>query len=132
MSNYPDFTFAHTGLNVADMDAAVSWYVENLNLSVARRVEGVMTFLADPTGRVILELYANPSEAVLDFSSTHWLTFHLAFLADDPELVADRLVAAGATVSDAYKVTPSGDRMIMLQDPFGLSIQLIQRSQPMF
>ena len=132
MSHYPDFTFAHTGLNVVDMDAAASWYVENLKLTIARKVEGTMTFLADPTGRVILELYANPSAAVLELPATHWLTFHLAFLVDDPEAAAEKLLAAGATIYDAYKLTPAGDQMIMLQDPFGLSIQFIKRSQPMF
>jgi catechol 2,3-dioxygenase-like lactoylglutathione lyase family enzyme len=132
MSHYPDFTFAHTGLNVADMEAAAAWYVENLNLIVARKVEGTAIFLADPTGRVVLELYSNPAAPVLDFPEVHFLTLHLAFLAEDPQAAADKLIAAGARIAEVFKVTPAGDKMIMLQDPFGLSIQFIRRFEPMF
>lgn len=132
MSKYPEFTFAHTGLNVHNMDAVSDWYVRNLNLTVARRVEGVMTFLADPTGRVIIEFYANGTAPVLKFPETHSLTLHLAFLVKDPKGTAERLVAAGATVAEEYKITPAGDSMVMLQDPFGISVQIIRRADPMF
>ena len=132
MSEYPDSTFAHAGLDVADMDAVVEWYVANLGLTVARKAEGVMTFLADPTGRVIVEFYANPSAAVMDFPESHPLTFHLAFLVEDPDATAERLLAAGATVAEASKTTAAGDRMVMLRDPFGIRIQFIRRAVPMF
>ena len=132
MSKYPDSTFAHVGLNVDDMDAVAEWYVEHLGLTVVRRVEGTMTFLADPTGRVVAEFYANPAAAVMDFPATHPLTLHLAFLTEDPDATAERLLAAGATVAEAAKTTPAGDRMVMLRDPFGISIQFIRRADPMF
>lgn len=132
MSQYPDFTFAHAGLNVPDMDAVRDWYIKNLNLTVARYTPDVFCFLADPTGRVVLEVYHNPQGPVLDFPRTHFLTMHLAFLAADPQAIADKLIAAGATVADPYKETPAGDRMIMLQDPFGISLQFIRRKEPMF
>ncbi len=127
-----DFSFAHAGLNVADMEATVAWYVENLNLKVVRAVPGNMSFLADPSGRPILELYSNPAAAVLDFPETHFLTMHLAFIADDPQAAADKLCAAGARVVEPFKITDAGDRMVMLKDPFGISIQLIRRAVPMF
>ncbi|MDF1569576.1 MAG: VOC family protein [Spirochaetaceae bacterium] len=132
MNKHPNFTFAHAGLNVDDLDAASDWYTKHLGLSVARSVPGNMTFLADPTGRVIIEFYANKSAPVLDFHRTHFLSLHLAFLVDDPEAAAERLVAAGATIAEAFKVTDAGDRMVMLQDPFGISVQLISRAEPMF
>ena len=132
MGRYPDSTFAHVGLNVADMDAVSDWYVKHLGLTIARRIEGSMTFLADPTGRVVVEFYANPAAAVMDFPSTHPLTLHLAFLADDPDATAEQLIGAGATVAEAAKTTPAGDRMVMLRDPFGICVQLIRRANPMF
>ena len=133
MSKYADFTFAHAGLNVEDFKAAEAWYVENLNLTVARSVPGNMSFLADPTGRVILEVYSNKAASVMDFKKTHFLTLHMAFLVEDPERTAEKLVKAGATITDPFKVVPgSGDKMIMLQDPYGLSIQFIKRKEPMF
>ncbi len=132
MSNNPDYTFAHVGLNVENMDAVCDWYMLNLNLTIARRVEGATTFLADPTGRVIVEFYANSTAVVMDYKASHFLTFHLAFLVDDPDAVASRLISAGATVADEAKTTPTGDRMVMLRDPFGICLQFIRRSEPMF
>ena len=131
MSDYADFTFAHAGLNVEDFKAAEAWYVENLNMTVARSVPGNMSFLADPTGRVILEVYSNKTAPVMDFKKTHFLTLHMAFLVEDPQKTAEKLVKAGATIIDPFKTVPdSGDQMIMLQDPYGLSIQFIKRKNP--
>lgn len=132
MGNYPDSTFAHIGMNVPDVDAVTDWYVRHLGLTVVRRTDGGMVFLADPTGRVVAEFYSNPAAAVLDFHSSHPLTLHLAFLAEDPDAMAERLIAAGATVAEAAKTTPAGDRMVMLRDPFGICVQLIRRAAPMF
>ncbi len=132
MSSYPDFTFAHAGLNVADRDACAQWYVDNLNLSIVRSVPGNMIFLADPTGRVVLEIYSNPAAPVLNFEDIHFLSLHLAFLVEDPAKKADELIAAGATIAEDYKVTDVGDRMIMLRDPYGVCVQLIKRQEPMF
>ena len=106
--------------------------VENLGLSIVRKVPGNMTFLADPGGRPVLELYSNPSAGVMDFSGTHFLSMHLAFLVADPQAIADKLCAAGAKVVEPFKVTDAGDRMVMLKDPFGISIQFIRRARPMF
>ena len=132
MGTYPDFTFAHTGLNVSDRDACAAWYTEHLNLKVVRSVPGNMIFLADQTGRVVLEIYSNPAAPVLDFTDIHFLSLHLAFLVEDPDGKAKELIAAGATVAEEYKVTDVEDRMIMLRDPFGVCIQLIKRKEPMF
>ena len=132
MKNHADFTFAHIGLNVENMEAAVAWYVENLGFGVIRKVPGNMTFLADPGGRPVLELYSNPSAGVMDFFGTHFLSMHLAFLAADPRDAAEKLCAAGAVVVEPFKITDAGDRMVMLKDPFGISIQFVRRARPMF
>lgn len=132
MSTYPDSTFAHIGLNVTDVKAVADWYKANLGLTAARWVGDSVVFLADPTGRVIIEFYTNPAEPVLDYKSTHFLTFHLAFLADDPDEISAKLQAVGATVAEEAKTTPAGDRMVMLRDPFGICIQFLRRSEPMF
>jgi uncharacterized glyoxalase superfamily protein PhnB len=132
VSSFPDFTFAHAGLNVADRDACAQWYVNNLNLSIVRSVPGNMIFLADPNGRVVLEIYSNPAAPVLAFDGIHFLSLHLAFLVEDPAKKADELIAAGAAVAEDYKITDAGDRMIMLRDPYGVCVQLIKRQEPMF
>jgi uncharacterized glyoxalase superfamily protein PhnB len=88
-------------------------------------------FLADSTGRVLLEIYHNPKVAVPDYPATDPLILHLAFVVEDVAAERDRLVAAGATVVDAFNQTEVGDRMAMLRDPWGFPIQLMKRAEPM-
>jgi catechol 2,3-dioxygenase-like lactoylglutathione lyase family enzyme len=126
-----DYTFEHVALNVADKDKAERWYTRYLNMTVARSVPGQKSFLADPTGRVCLELYSNDSAEKLDFDRYHPLALHLAFHVRDVEAAAEDLLNAGATVEEAMKEV-SGDQMMMLRDPFGLAIQLVHRRNPMF
>ena len=130
MADYPDFTFEHLAINVADKDAAERWYVENLNLRVARSVPGVMCFLADVTGRVVLELYAKDAVDRLDFANQHCLTFHLAFTVNDIKSAARSLIEAGAQNADDYRIAGE-DELMMLRDPFGVCIQLVHRKQPL-
>ena len=54
--------FEHFALNVPDVRAHAQWYVDHLGFTVARRREDApfMHFLADDTGRIIVELYSNP------------------------------------------------------------------------
>jgi catechol 2,3-dioxygenase-like lactoylglutathione lyase family enzyme len=123
--------FEHFALNVPDAAAAAKWHVENLGLRVARsRKDSPFTsFLADDTGRVILEVYSNPAAPFTEFRSAHPLCFHIAFVADDPRAVRDRLVAAGAVF--AYEETlPDGSHLIMVRDPWGIPIQLVRRQTP--
>jgi glyoxylase I family protein len=131
---HPEFTFEHAALNLKDADqvsAAERWYTRHLCLRTVRRTPSGAIFLADPTGRVVLELYANPAAPALDLPAQHFLSFHLAFLSADPEETARRLVSAGATIAEAAKEV-NGDRMIMLRDPFGVCLQLMRRREPLF
>ncbi|MFP4384310.1 MAG: VOC family protein [Spirochaetia bacterium] len=132
MSKHPDYTFAHTGLNVSEPKKAAEWYVENLSMKITRSSPPKAYFLADPTGRVILEIYGNRDEVTLPFREIRPMTFHLAFLVDNVKAEMERLLTKGCTVSDEYKETASGDKMVILRDPFDLHIQLIYRSNPMF
>ena len=42
-----------------------------------------------------------------------------------------RLLAAGASAEGEALVTPTGDHVAMLRDPWGLAIQFVHRAQPM-
>jgi len=131
MSNSQDtIRFEHAALNLPDYQAATAWYKEHLGLQIARDYPGEKTFLADGHGRTILELYTNPDAPFLDLHQTNSLSLHLAFNVDDPDTTADRLVAAGASLESA-PVDSGPDRVIWLKDPFGVSIQLIRRQDPM-
>jgi catechol 2,3-dioxygenase-like lactoylglutathione lyase family enzyme len=123
--------FEHFALNVPDAKAHAEWYVTHLGLRYARtRQDAPFTsFLADDTGRVFLEIYSNATAAVPDYKAAHPLCFHLAFVADDPDAVRARLVAAGAT--PAYEErAPDGSYLIMVRDPWGVPLQLVRRGTP--
>lgn len=123
----------HSAWPVEDPVAAADWYVRHLGLRIVRSggPPAHARFLADSTGRVLLEIYNNPKVRVPDYRSMDPLLLHLAFVVDDVARERDRLVAAGATVVDAWTVTDAGDQMAMLRDPWGFSLQLLKRAQPM-
>ena len=55
---------------------------------------------------------------------------HVAFAVEEATPIKERLVAAGATpVSDS--VLEDGTRLVMLRDPWGVALQLVQRAVPL-
>ncbi len=123
----------HVALNVADPAKMAQWYVDNLGMKVMR--EGPppvnMRFIADSDGNMMLELYHNPPDAVPNYASMDPLLLHVAFMVEDVEAVRQKLIAAGATPVDEVTVTPAGDKLAMLRDPWGLAIQFVRRADPM-
>ncbi len=123
--------FEHFALNVPDARAMSRWYVEQLAFQVVRRREDApyTHFLADETGRVVAELYTNPSAVIPDYAAQHPLVFHFAVFTTDARAEQQRLVKAGATLfSD--ETAPDGSRLAMLRDPWGVPLQLCQRANP--
>jgi len=59
------------------------------------------------------------------------LSLHIAFMVDDGKAICDKLVAAGATVAGDVNITPAGDEIAMLRDPWGVPIQFVKRAEPM-
>jgi catechol 2,3-dioxygenase-like lactoylglutathione lyase family enzyme len=124
--------FEHFALNVPDAPAMSLWYESHLGLTVIKKMEEspFMTFLADDSGTVMLEIYTNPKGETLDFNSFHPLAVHLALVSEYPTADKDRLMEAGATLfSD--EVLADGSHLIMLRDPWGVSLQLCKRAKPM-
>lgn len=123
--------FEHFALNVPDARTQAQWYVEHLGFKILRggSEPPYMHFLGDETGRVFLELYSNPAAAIPDYFAAHPLLFHLAVVARDGGAERRRLEAAGATLfsDDAL---PDGTRLVMLRDPWGVPLQLCQRTLP--
>ena len=56
--------FEHFAINVADPPAVAAWYVEHLGMQIVRQgaAPAHMHFLADATGRVVMERYCNPPD----------------------------------------------------------------------
>jgi glyoxylase I family protein len=64
-----------------------------------------------------------------DYAAAHPLVLHVAFFAPDAGAAQAKLVEAGATAfSD--DTMPDGSRLIFVRDPWGVPVQLCQRSKP--
>jgi catechol 2,3-dioxygenase-like lactoylglutathione lyase family enzyme len=124
--------FEHFALNVSEPLKMSSWYEIHLGLTVVKKMEEApfMTFLADDSGTIMLEIYCNPNGPVFDFPNQHPLSVHLAFVSENPTADKERLISAGASLfSD--DILPDGSHLVMLRDPWGLAIQFCKRSDPM-
>ncbi len=124
--------FEHFALNVPDAPDHARWYVHHLGFKVVRsRTDAPYThFLADETGRVVIELYTNPKAPIPDYAAQHPLVFHVAVVAADAKAECARLQKAGATLF-IEEPQPDGSMLIMMRDPWSVALQLCQRANPM-
>ena len=125
--------FEHLAVNVDDPVAMADWYCRHLGMSVARQGQAPdhMHFLADASGRLVLEIYRAVPDQVPDYGAMHPLLLHIAFATDDARGEVERLVEAGCTALGGVRVNADGDHMARLRDPWGLALQLCQRAEPM-
>ena len=123
----------HVALQVSDPVAMAQWYVQHLGCSIARSTgaPSFIHFLKDASGHSMIEIYCNPRVAVPDYATMDVMLVHVAFYSDDPRADRDRLMKAGATIAEDHIVTPAGDEMLILRDPWSLPLQLVKRAQPM-
>ena len=121
----------HFAYQVAEPPAVTDWYCEHLGFSVKRAGNDVAQtyFLADESGQVMIEIYANPAIEVPPYRDMNPLTLHLAFVCDDIPQTIERLQQVGATIAVETMITPIGDELVMLRDPWGMAIQLCNRAQ---
>ena len=123
----------HVGYMVADPPAVAAWYSEHLGFQVLRGLDAspFTQFVADASGRIMIEIYNNPKAQVPDYASLDPLVLHLGFVVEDVDATCVRLLAAGASQAGDCLLTGAGDRLWMLRDPWGMAIQLCQRKNPM-
>jgi glyoxylase I family protein len=123
--------FEHFALNVPSAQAQAAWYAAHLNFTITRSLQTApyTHFLADETGRTIVELYTNPQALIPDYPTLHPLCFHLAVVAPDARAERARLELSGATLF-REDPQPDGTLLIMMRDPWGLPLQLCQRVSP--
>jgi glyoxylase I family protein len=124
--------FEHFATNVPDPRAQAAWLVEHLGMRILRAEAQppYAHFLADSTGRPVLEIYANPQDPIPEHASVHHLRLHWAFVSADPLLDRGRLEGAGATFVEEARL-PDGSHIITLRDPWGLPVQLCKRAVPL-
>lgn len=120
----------HIAYQVAEPAAVSDWYCDNLGFSVKRAGTDVAQthFLADESGQIMIEIYANPTIDVPPYWEMDPLTLHLAFVCGDISQSIKRLQEAGATIATETMITPLGDELAMLRDPWGMAIQLCNRA----
>src|SRR5476649_1113742 len=109
----------HIAWQVPDPVALADWYIQHLGFRVVRRGKGpsLAHFLADGSGRVVIEVYNNPAASMPDYPAMNPLMLHLAFAVPDILETRDRLVKAGATIAEDITTTHAGDDLVMLRDP---------------
>ena len=106
------------------------WYRDNLGFEIIRRAgddkEGV-SFVVDSAGQTVLELGRLPEGPPLDPHTLSPLQLHIAVACDDPTAEAKQLVAAGAElIGESPRNAYKGEK-VLLRDPWGFVIQLINR-----
>lgn len=123
----------HFAINVSDPLGMGRWYVRHLGFTVKRRTVDppYIHFLADDSGQVMIEIYGNEAADVANFEAMHPLSLHLALVSQDVDKDVERLVAAGARLHGEIATSAAGDRMAMVKDPWGFTLQLVQRQKPM-
>lgn len=125
----------HVGYMVEDPIRVAEWYCAHLGFRVARgmQVSPFTHFLVDSAGQSMLEIYNNPAAQVPDYAALDPLVLHVAMDVGEEgiETVRDRLLAAGASLYSDLTLTPAGDQLIMLRDPWGLALQLARRMNAM-
>jgi glyoxylase I family protein len=126
-----DFFFEHTAINVPDATGMAKWYQENINMQIVRKAQNQTHFLADASGRTVLEIYTNPAAPVPDYTRQAPLVLHIAFQVDNVKECTEKLVNAGAGIVEPVNTTESGDEMAMLRDPWGIALQILKRAEPM-
>ena len=124
----------HFAMNVKDPVAVAKWYTDHLGMRVVRAgaAPTFTTFMTDESNAVMIEIYCNTNALVPDYATMDPLIEHLAFVATGNirDTIA-RLLSAGATLYSDVSVTPAGDDLAMLRDPWGFAIQLARRQKPM-
>jgi predicted enzyme related to lactoylglutathione lyase len=75
-------------------------------------------------------LYTNTDAPIPDYAAMNQYTLHVAFAVEDAAAVRDRLVSAGATLVDETGSLASSI-LVFLRDPWGVTLQLCQRSRPL-
>jgi glyoxylase I family protein len=129
----PDMNIEHIALNVPDPVAMAEWYTRSLGMRVVRSFDNATHthFIGDESGRVVLEMYRHESAPVPDYFAMDPMVLHIAFVTPQVEETRQRLLAAGATAVGETTLTPAGDQLAMLRDPWGVPVQLVRRARPL-
>jgi predicted enzyme related to lactoylglutathione lyase len=118
-------------IDVDDIERAITFYTQGLNLRVGRRLKSDWVELLGASSTIDL-LREAPGSAPLGEAhaqrrdyTRHWTPVHLDFVVDDADAVAQRLVALGGVLERPIQQRRWG-RMANLADPWGHGLDLLQ------
>ncbi len=121
----------HTRMRVSDVERTVKFYVEALELKVARRnisPRGAqIVFLATPNSDEEIEICQMPPGAPAVVVQPDLV--HLAFEVEDLAEFTRKVEAKGFKLSDGPTKTGSGSVIAFLDAPEGYEVELIQRAK---
>jgi lactoylglutathione lyase len=122
--------YLHTMVRVSDLDSSLKFYRDALGLEVVREYEV-------PSGRFTLVYLAAPGDADAQIELTYnWdaedygsaRNFgHVAYAVDNVYALCERLQSHGVTILRP----PRDGRMAFVRSPDNISIELLQRGQPL-
>ncbi len=117
-------------LDVDDIEAAVRFYTEGLELRVGRRFDsGFVELLGGEVPLYLLakQAYTAPFPGALGVRdyARHWTPVHLDFVVDDVEAALARARVAGATLEGEVSEHAYG-RLALCADPFGHGFCLLE------
>lgn len=127
--------YLHTMIRVADLDAALAFWVGKLGLVETRRLDNeagrfTLVFLAAPEDEARARSERSPEvELTYNWDPQTYAggrNFgHLAYVVDDIYALCASLQAAGVTINRP----PRDGRMAFVRSPDGISVELLQKGE---
>jgi hypothetical protein len=119
----------HIGFLVDNPISMGNWWAANLDFKILRQLgndEDGVTFIKD-NGNTILEFGKIITKETFNFNKIKPLQIHIAIECENPEMESRRLIKNGAKLIGESQRTEYKGEMILIRDPFGAVIQLINR-----
>lgn len=119
----------HIALNIKNPQQMAAWYRDNLGFKILQSMDisPFAHFILDASGHIMLEIFKLPNKKIPNYKSLDPAIFHIGFSVDNIEKTLNHLTKRGATVVEKLITNSAGNKVAMLKDPWGLSIQLIKR-----
>jgi catechol 2,3-dioxygenase-like lactoylglutathione lyase family enzyme len=122
--------FEHIALLLPDAEKATEWYCSNLDMKIVNKGTGSI-FVTDKAKNIMFEFLINHGVKPLNFKEINALSMHIAFHVRDAEKLKKKLVESGASIESELTTTDSGDKIMILRDPWGVPLQFVERKNPM-
>ncbi len=131
--------FEHFAYNTPEQKITALWMVEfmDLNIPWSKDIDTTknnyrnyrVPYVGDAARSMSLELFGK-KEVDMTFAKVSHKECHIAFLTNDPEKLAKRMVYGGSKIVGDVQKCANGDIIVDLVDPSNFPIRLIKRKKP--